>query len=303
MAQIFINYRREDSEGYAGRLLNELKQCVGNSSVFLDAEGIGPGLSFRDVIQAELVNCEVMLVVMGKRWLEIREADGERRLDRPDDVVRLEIGTAIKRGIPVVPILVQGAILPTQSELPDDLKPLAERQAYVLRHDSWGMDVKRLIERLSTIVPSISYTEFLQTKHAVFTKTSFLVLLGSTITIGVAYRTFYLWLDWHDSVLVFTWLLLGLLMGKWHATHVGVNVVRDVLLGSAIAVGGAMIMSLEGTLVYKQPFWPQNPAEWQYTALHMTVIMVSIVVGGALPLFLEKTRTWTKRKVGLIGKA
>ncbi|MDI3467116.1 MAG: hypothetical protein OJF50_005937 [Nitrospira sp.] len=316
MACVFISYRRDDAEGYAGRLRDELKRHLGDDSVFLDVEGIGPGLSFREVIQAQLTCCDIMLVVIGKGWMEIKDKSGKRRLDYQDDFVRLEIGTALKRGIPVVPILVQGTTLPLESELPDDLKPLAERQAYVLRHDSWDSDVGRLVARLSTMVPSIveairtqsHLTEALSFNEAsetpsIFTKASFLAWLGSIILIGVVYQIFYLMLDLHHSVLFLMWLGIGLLMGKWHATHAMVNVVRDVLLGCAISLGGAIVMSLDGALFYKQPFWPQNIPEWQYTAMHMTTIMVSFVAGGALPLFMEKGRTWEKLKFRLIGKA
>jgi hypothetical protein len=309
MAQIFISYRRENTDGHAGRLSAELKRYVGENGVFLDVERIAPGVSFPQVLQSELASCDVMLVVIGKDWIKQRDMSGKRRLDQQEDFVRLEIGTALKRGIPVVPVLVHSAIPPNVSELPEDLKPLAYQQAFELRHDRWDTDVKLLIEKLSSIVPSISYPEFPKMKHTLFTKASVLVFLGSTITIGVAYQTLYLWLELHDLVLFFTWLLLGLFMGKWHATRAGGNVVRDVLLGCAIAVGGAMVMSLVGDRFYEQPFWPQhkdikwNIAEWQYTAKHMIMIMLSFVAGGALPFFIEKGRAWTKRKVGLVEKA
>lgn len=288
---------------------------MGGSNVFLDIEGIRPGLSFRQEIQSQLAGCEVMLVVIGKLWLTVTDTTGKRRLDYQDDFVRFEIGTALKRGIPVVPILVQGTTLPLESELTDDLKPLAERQAYVVRHDRWDSDVGLLIARLSAMVPSIaealriqsqttktaSFEEVSEAK-SLFTMSTFFAWLGSIILIGVAYQIFYLTLDWHDLVLFFMWVAIGLLMGKWHATHVTVNIVRDLLLGCAVAVGGAIMMSLDGALFYKQPFWPQNIAEWQYTALHMTVIMVSFVAGGALPLFMERERSWEKHRFRLTRK-
>ena len=88
MATIFISYRRDDTEGHAGRLLDELRKRLGPEGVFLDVEGIGAGLKFRQVIQAQLASCKVVLVLIGKRWIDARDASGGKRLDNNDDVLR-----------------------------------------------------------------------------------------------------------------------------------------------------------------------------------------------------------------------
>lgn len=305
MALIFVNYRRETTDSDAGRLSDELKKYVGSKGIFLDVEGIAPGVSFPQVLQSELASCEVMLVVIGKDWVEQRDKSGKRRLDYQEDWVRLEIGIALKRGIPVVPVLVHGAKPLDVAELPDDLKPLAERQAHALHHDSWESDVKRLVDWLSAIVPNIAQVVRVHADarkpDAIFRKSSLLACFGNIILIGVAYQI-SLKYDPHPAISFFIWLAIGISMGKWHASRVGVNVVRDVLLGCTIAVGGAMVMSLGGNLIYDEPFLPKSIPEWQYTAVDMTVIMVSFIAGGALPLFIEKGRTWTKRRVRLEGK-
>lgn len=301
MAGIFISYRRDDTGGYAGWLRDELKKSSGKILIFLDSKGIDPGLSFRQVLQDQLASCEVMLVVIGKRWLDVRDESGIRRLDSNEDIVRLEIGTALNRSILVVPVLVHGAILPKASELPNDLKPLAERQAYELRDDRWDSDVKLLVARLSTTVPSIDQatrsnsqpTRSSSSKEAheadpLFTKLSALVWFGSTIAIGTTYQLLYLTFHLPEAVLYFAWLAIGFPMGLWHATRARVNIVRDVVLGSVIAVGGALVMSSIGWLFYHQPFWPRNVADWQIGALHMTVIMGSFVAGGVWPSLAEK---------------
>lgn len=305
MARIFISYRRDDTGGYAGWLLDELKKSSGENLVFLDAKGIDPGLSFRQVLQEQLASCEVMLVVIGKRWLDVRDESGTRRLDNTEDIVRLEIGTALNRSILVVPVLVQGATLPKASVLPDDLKPLTERQAYELRDDRWDSDVKLLLARLSTRVPSIaevarsnsqpteSSSKETRETDSLFTQPSLLAWLGSTIAIGAAYQQLYLTFHLYDA-LYFAWLAIGFPMGLWHAARVRVNVVRDLVLGCAIAVGGALVMSSLGAWIYGQPFWPQNMAEWQIGATHMTVIMGSFMAGGLWPSLAEKKWFLTK---------
>lgn len=301
MARIFISYRRDDTAGHAGRLLDELKKYVGSDVVFLDVNGIGPGLSFRQVLQTQLTSCEVALVVIGERWLDIRDEFGNRRLDSNEDIVRLEISTALFRGILVVPILVEGTKLPKASKLPDDLKPLAERQAYELRHDRWEWDVKLLLAQLSTTVPSIaeavrsnshstksSSSNEVRETDPLFTQLSLLVWFGSTIAIGTAYQLLYLRYHLPEAVLYFAWLAIGLPMGAWHAARLQVNVVRDLVLGCTIAAGGALVMSLVGWLFHHQPFWPRNLEDWQTGAMHMTAIMGSFVAGGLWPTLAER---------------
>ncbi len=307
MAGIFISYRRDDTGGYAGWLLDALKKSSGENLVFLDSKGIDPGLSFRQVLQEQLASCEVMLVLIGKRWLDLRDKSGIRRLDSNEDIVRLEIGTALKRSIPVVPVLVQGAPLPKASKLPEDLKALAERQAYELRDDRWDSDVQLLVARVSTRVPSIaevgradshptqssSFKEPLK-MDLLFTQHSLLTLFSSTIAIGVVYQLLYLRLH-HDEVLYFAWLAIGFPMGLWHAARARVNIVRDLILGFVIAVAGALVMSAVGWLFYHQPFWPRNSADWQIGAMHMTAIMGSFVAGALWPSLAEKR--WFLRKI------
>jgi hypothetical protein len=148
MGSIFLSYRREDSEGQAGRLYDDLVAVFGSDPVFMDVAAIQPGRDFRKSIDQSLNSCGVFLSLIGKSWLTAKDTSGQRRLDDPADFVRIETGAALKRDIPVIPVLVQGASAPKPDQLPDDLKELAFRNAVELTHPRWDSDIQVLIKAL-----------------------------------------------------------------------------------------------------------------------------------------------------------
>jgi len=148
MRAIFISYRRDDSEGQAGRLYDDLSRRFGDASVFMDVTAIEPGLDFRKVIDHNVASCGVLLAVIGPGWLEAKDESGQRRLDNPTDFVRLETASALKRDIPVVPVLVHGARMPRSDQLPEDLGELAYRNGLELTHARWDSDVEVLVKAL-----------------------------------------------------------------------------------------------------------------------------------------------------------
>jgi hypothetical protein len=149
---IFVSYRRDDSEGEAGRLFADLVNQFGDASVFMDVAAIQPGRDFRKAIDESVSTCGVLLAIIGKNWVEAKNEAGERRLDNPFDFVRLETASALKRDIPVIPVLVRGARMPHPDELPDDLKDLAYRNCCELTHARWGSDLQLLIRALRAYV-------------------------------------------------------------------------------------------------------------------------------------------------------
>ena len=148
MRAIFISYRREDTEGHAGRLFRDLAERFGKELVFMDVTGIEPGRDFRRVIEQQVASCGVLLALIGKDWLTVADAEGRRRLDDPLDFVRLETASALKRDIPVVPVLVHGARIPRPEQLPEDLRELAYRNSVELTHARWESDVQVMIKAL-----------------------------------------------------------------------------------------------------------------------------------------------------------
>lgn len=146
MLSIFISYRRDDSEGHAGRLYDDLVRRFGEGSVFMDVAGIEPGVDFRKAIDKYVGSCGVLLTLIGPGWLNAKSETGQRRLDDPLDLVRLETASALKRGIPVVPVLVHGARMPRAEELPGDLADLSYRNGLELSHSRWDADVAILVK-------------------------------------------------------------------------------------------------------------------------------------------------------------
>jgi hypothetical protein len=116
--------------------------------VFMDVNAIQPGRDFRKAIDDSIRECSVLLAILGREWLESKDALGRRRLDDETDFVRLEIASALRRDIPVIPVLVRGAKMPTAEQLPADLRELAYRNAVELTHARWKSDVQVLIQAL-----------------------------------------------------------------------------------------------------------------------------------------------------------
>jgi hypothetical protein len=148
MRPIFISYRRDDTEGQAGRLFQDLREVFGAENVFMDVATIEPGVDFRRVIEKNTESCGVLLALVGRQWLTATDAAGRRRLDEPNDFVRLETAAALKRDIPLVPVLLQGARMPRSEELPEELRDFAFRNSVELSHARWESDVQILIAAL-----------------------------------------------------------------------------------------------------------------------------------------------------------
>lgn len=149
MAGVFINYRRDDAKSEAGRVFDWLSRYFGKDQVFMDVSGsIEPGLEFDTVIEKAVSSCDALIVVIGKEWLTAADEKGKRRLDDPNDFVRLEIAAALRRDIRVIPVLVQGAAMPDEGSLPDDLKRLSKRQASEISDNRWEFDTQQLVKVL-----------------------------------------------------------------------------------------------------------------------------------------------------------
>jgi hypothetical protein len=149
MPRILVNYRRDDSAAYAGRLADRLRDHFGRENVFVDIDTIRPGEDFVDRIDQSIATCDVLVAVIGKSWLTAVDPQGRRRLDREDDFVRTEIAKALERHIRVIPALVGEAGLPEAAQLPQDLVALSRRQAIEISDSRFHHDVDLLIEALS----------------------------------------------------------------------------------------------------------------------------------------------------------
>jgi hypothetical protein len=151
LGTIFINYRKSDANLQAGYLYSELKKYFHKDQLFKDFNTILPGTDFEKSINEALMKCDVLLVCMGKSWLNATNEKGERRLDDPNDFVRLEIATALQRDIPTVPVLFDDTSFPAPHELPVDLRGLNRRQYVEIETNRFEEDTKKLADAILTI--------------------------------------------------------------------------------------------------------------------------------------------------------
>src|SRR6266566_4210135 len=151
MMKIFISYRREDSVYICDRVYAFLAQQFGQENIFRDISSILPGANFRKRLEEAVNICDIVLVIMGKRWLTLTDDFGRRRIDHPDDWVALEIGTALTRGIPVITLLLEDMRMPHPDALPSSLADLPSYQALELRP---GDDFERDIQKLGSVIRS-----------------------------------------------------------------------------------------------------------------------------------------------------
>ena len=149
MSTVFISYRRGDSSGHTGRLLDSLEHRFGSEAFFRDIESLEYGIDFPAELDKALAACRVMLVMIGPGWLTA-DANGARRLDQSDDFVRLEVAAALARSdVRTIPVLVGGASMPSSDKLPEDLKPLSKRNCIEISDTRWDYDVGRLGDTLA----------------------------------------------------------------------------------------------------------------------------------------------------------
>jgi hypothetical protein len=160
-SNIFVSYRREDTAGYSVPLRDRLVRAFGRKAIFVDTDSIQYGEKFPNVVREQVGKCQVLLALIGPHWLNARYEDGNRRLDDPEDFVRIEITTALQRKIPVIPILFDGTKIPKPTNLPSELAELSVCNALDVRGGSFHSDIDRLIQnlRLQPNLASIDATQ------------------------------------------------------------------------------------------------------------------------------------------------
>jgi hypothetical protein len=150
--RIFISYRRQESSHVAGRLYDRLSSYFGEGLVFIDVDMIKPGVDFMQAINDSLSTCDVLLAIIGPHWLSATDELGHRRLEAPNDIVRIEIEAALTRKVRIIPILVENAAMPTRHDLPDSLASFVRHNALVVRHETFRQDTERLVAAIEDIL-------------------------------------------------------------------------------------------------------------------------------------------------------
>ena len=159
--RIFISYRRQDSAYPAGWLYDRLAEQYGSEKVFKDVDSIELGDDFVETITNAVGSCDILLALIGQEWLDIAGADGTRRLDDPDDFVRLEIQAALEREVLLIPILVDGATMPRGDQLPPSIAALVRRHALELSPHRFRADTERLLETMKRTLTDLNETQTL----------------------------------------------------------------------------------------------------------------------------------------------
>jgi TIR domain len=165
---IFICYRRDESAGYAGRIGDSFVAHFGEDSVFRDIDTLEPGIEFAEAIDKAVSSSAVLIAVIGPNWSTAKDETSQKRLENPDDWVRREIAMALERKLRVIPLLLPGAAIPSEEELPDDLAPLARRNVMQLHDATWREQVERLMNTLAKFLgrESVNREELLQAEVA-----------------------------------------------------------------------------------------------------------------------------------------
>lgn len=256
--RIFISYRRSDTAGHAGRIYDYLKNYFGGGRVFYDVDTIKPGINFEQKINSELDQSGVVLVLIGKQWLDAKDAAGNRRLDDPQDYVRLEVETALNKNVTVIPVLLQGAEIPSAKALPQNLYDLSRRNAIRLDDEQWSSDFKLLAATLKNalgVSRSLREQRIIRYKQIVV----FLSLFGAILAIfrELFFDTNTTLVGWTLKLLVsialgvnvpFIAFLLGSM--KQEIDRLGWVIIGFAVLGSILtAWGGSLTIWASITMV------------------------------------------------------
>src|SRR5262245_2003077 len=151
MSKVFISYRRDDSSGYAHAIYRELLQHFSKDRLFMDVDTVKPGVDFVRVIEEAVGECDVLVALIGKRWVG-GEPGNTSRLENEKDYVRLEVSTALARDIHVIPVLVDGMTMPSEDILPVPLRPLTRRNALDITNTRFNFDVERVVTAVRKIL-------------------------------------------------------------------------------------------------------------------------------------------------------
>jgi hypothetical protein len=151
-AVIFLSYRRGDTQWAARGIYDRLVDRYGRGNVFRDLDAIPPGARFRDFVEMKISESDVLVLLIGQAWASYADEMGRRRLEQPRDPVRLEVETALRVGLPIIPVRVEGAPMPTEGDLVPSIIDLLEFNAAEVSDSRWDYDVDRLLSAINETV-------------------------------------------------------------------------------------------------------------------------------------------------------
>ena len=193
---VFISYRRTDSIHITDRIYDHLKSHFGKTKIFKDVDNIPLGLDFGQVIDEAVGSCRVLIAIIGKDWLDIKNEQG-RRLHNPTDFVRIEIESALRQGIPLIPVLVDDAQMPLERDLPTTLQGLTDHNGIKIRPDP---DFQNDMKRLTNGIKSLSGRFYLVERVAWWFSLTLFLLYSGFIFLGlIVLRDFWFTPSWEPS--------------------------------------------------------------------------------------------------------
>ncbi len=241
--RIFINYRRDDTGGYAGRLCDTLGQYFGDGRVFRDVDGIAAGANFEEVLKNTAQRSDAMIVLIGPGWTSVMDAQGKPRLHDADDWVVREIAAALEKNIPLYPVLIENAAMPRAEELPPVLHQLTRHNALAVSDQRWQSDVTRLAKVIALDIPGSAAERILSAVR---------ITISAALFLAVAITT-------------------ALVTAKWYVGRGG-DPLEPALLGITFVVitGSSMLLLLVAHLI-------DPPKRWYAYAAALTGLLGTLV--------------------------
>jgi hypothetical protein len=299
MPKLAISYRRSDSSAITGRIFDRLAARYGKESVFMDIDNIPFGTDFRAHIQAVLREAEVLIVVIGPRWLGA-DAAGTVRMSQESDPVRAEIEAALARSMPLIPVLVDGARMPSSAELPASFNEFAFlNAAEVATGRDFHHHLDRLIGAIDRAVAAHAIPGGPHAASAAATPSwpadlaSYLIV--PTVLLLVAHHVIVNSLDLDVEYLRVVSIGVPLGFGFLLFWQGGRGVVAAVAIAAALGVISVAGMTVSEGLSSGQPILPQTRFEWKDDIEYVVSIALSLVAGHALGRALRLTLRRTGR--------
>ena len=316
MPKVFLSYRRSDASAIAGRIFDRLVVYYGREAVFMDVDNIPIGTDFRKHIGGFLHQCDILLAIVGTKWLVADDSGAPRLLDT-DDPVRNELKTALQIGVPIIPVLVDGARMPSAGDLPDDLREFAVRNAAeVASGRDFDAHTERLIRsidrilmeggkepradeftiriRPTTVQNLPGHNASVKSRTRSWIKYLFRNLVAPVILVILAHYLVVVKLNLNYNYLraatIFIPLCAGFLLFWYERQGPGAALV----LGAAVGGMSVIAMLLIVGLISKVPIVPATLLDWQESAEYFVGIALSMLMGNVIAsLFLKsKLQFW-----------
>ena len=268
--KVFINYRRSDTWGVAGRLSDSLVDYFGEGRVFRDVEGIRAGANFETVLQDTVEAADAVIVLIGPGWLEATDDQGRRRLEDQDDWVVREIAAALQNELPVFPVLIEDTPMPRAEDLPESLKPMVRLNALHISDKRWAFDVERLAKVVAFDIPGSVEEKRLRQFQVGTSAALLLTLLGLVVRVGASQL-------WPEAGLIdireaaFSFVFIGATAVILALAARMVDETRRKYVTAAAWIGGA------GTILVYVAVWPV-PLDWEAVFLFFCAGVIASVM-------------------------